>query len=76
MAFLREHIMQRGKVAEEELTRRLESAEDELKRAGECDYTITNYEGRIEQAYLDIEGIIMSKAKVRGVVLQSASSRF
>lgn len=76
MACLRQHIVQRGKITEEELLRRLESAEHELKRASECDYTVTNYEGRVEQAYLDIEGIILSKAKSRGVILQSASSRF
>lgn len=76
MSCLRQHIVQRGKVSEEELDRRLESAAHELKRAGECDYTVTNYEGRVEQTYLDIEGIILSKAKARGVVLQSASSRF
>lgn len=71
---LRTHIEQRGEIPPEEMERRLASAQEELKQTGEYDYVVTNYEGRVLQCYLEIESIIKSKAKARGVILSEEKS--
>jgi guanylate kinase len=66
---LRARIQHRSELPEEELKRRLHSAELELAEAGHFDYRITNYEGQIERCYMEVEGIIKSRAEQKGIYL-------
>lgn len=58
---LLERIAKRGKLSEEELARRMESARKELADAGAFDYQIVNREGAIEECLQQIKKIIMEK---------------
>jgi len=56
---LRKRIADRGKLPEEEVERRMESARREIAQADECDYRIVNEYGKIEEAVRVVDGIIM-----------------
>lgn len=66
---LRSRIEHRGKLPEEEIQRRMHSAELELAEASHFDYRVTNYDGQVERCYMDVEGIIRSRAESRGIHL-------
>lgn len=67
MNVLRQRIEKRGVMPEEEMKRRMESEEKELAEAKRFDYRLTNYEGRVEACYLDVEGVIFSRAQQMGL---------
>lgn len=51
-------ISNRGELPKEEILRRMESAEREMELAGEFDYQVWNYEGRVEECVSDVKVII------------------
>ena len=55
---LMEHIKKRGELPEEELKRRMESARVEMAAAGEFDYQVINYEGKVEKCAGEVEKIV------------------
>lgn len=55
---LKKRIADRGKLPEEEVERRMESARKEIAQAGECDYRIVNEYGKVDQAVEQVEGFI------------------
>ncbi len=55
---LKRRITDRGKLPEEEVERRMESARKEIAQAGECDYRIVNEYGKIDEAVAKVDGII------------------
>lgn len=57
-AQLIERITRRSPISQEELNHRIASMEKELTYADRCDATITNAEGRLEQALQNAEKII------------------
>lgn len=59
MEDLKTHIFARGKMSDDELKKRMKSADDELAKASECDYRILSVHGEIEGLINDIEEIIM-----------------
>ncbi len=65
--FLRNHIEKRSELPPEEIQRRLESVEKEMAEAVHFNYQFTNYENRLESCYLDIEGVIFSRAEQMGI---------
>ncbi len=67
MDVLRARIEHRGKLPEEEMKRRMQSAELEMAEAKHFDYQFTNYEGQIERCYMDVEGLIKSRAERAGI---------
>lgn len=67
---LRNRIQHRGELPVEEMQRRMESVKHEMEMASQCDYRVTNYEGRLLQCFLDVEGIIKTKAASRGMILE------
>jgi guanylate kinase len=69
LTLLRARIEHRGKLPEEEMQRRMHSAELEIAEAKHFNYQITNYEGQVERCYMDVEGIIRSQAENRGIHL-------
>jgi len=70
---LRSRIEHRGKLPEEEVQRRMHSAELEIAEAKHFDQRVTNYEGQIQRCYLDVEGLIKSNAEHRGIYMGNAS---
>lgn len=58
---LRRRIAARGKLPEDEVERRMESARKEISKAGECDFRIVNEYGKALQAVEEAEKIILEK---------------
>lgn len=58
---LQSRITKRGKLPEEEVKRRMESARKEIAQADECDFRILNEYGKIEKAVGEVEKIIVGK---------------
>lgn len=58
---LQARITKRGKLPEEEVERRMESARKEIAQADECDFRILNEYGKIEEAVGEVEKIIVEK---------------
>jgi guanylate kinase len=52
------HINKRSKMSEEELQKRMESMKNELSYAKLCDHQVVNKEGRLKDAYGEIERLI------------------
>lgn len=71
---LRQRIEKRGELSEDEMKRRMESVEKEMAEAGKFDYQFTSYEGRVEACYLDVEGVIFSRAQQMGLSLDMKRS--
>ena len=55
---LQRRIAKRGKLPEEEVERRMESARKEIAQAGECDHRLVNEYGKIKEAVEEVEGVI------------------
>ena len=53
------HITKRAPIEDEELNFRLASVEKELEYAAQCDHQITNAEGKLEDAFTEVEEIIL-----------------
>lgn len=66
MDLLREHIEKRGHLSEEEIARRMVSAEKEMQEAQLFDYRVVNPEGEIETCYREIEAIIQGRVEKAG----------
>lgn len=60
---LRQRILMRGMLPEEELGRRLESARKELAQAGDCDYQVENKWGEVRACLSNVEQIILEEIK-------------
>lgn len=60
-------IARRGKLPEEELRHRMESAEKELKEAEKFDYQVWSYEGQISRCVNDVKKIIEDEAYKLGL---------
>ncbi|MFA4891706.1 MAG: guanylate kinase [Candidatus Gracilibacteria bacterium] len=61
---LKRRIAERGKLPEEEVERRMESARREIAQADECNYRIVNEYGKIEEAVNEVDGIILKELNV------------
>lgn len=60
---LRQRILMRGMLPEEELGRRLESARKELMQAGDCNYQVENKWGEVRACVSNVERIILEEIK-------------
>jgi guanylate kinase len=58
---LRQRILRRGEIAEEELQRRLDSAAKELEQAKDCSYEVENKWGEIAQCVGNVVNIILAE---------------
>ena len=57
-------ILKRGKLPEEEIKRRMESAEKEFVKGGEvCDYQVPSLNNKIDECFANVEAIILEEAK-------------
>lgn len=66
---LLERIAKRGKLPEEELRRRMESAQREMKDADLFDYQVWSLENQIPKCVGDVEKIILDRAAVKGLTV-------
>lgn len=66
---LLERIAKRGKLPEEEIQRRMESSEREMKAAELFDYQVWSLEGRIPDLITEVEKIILERATAAGLKL-------
>ena len=60
---LKGRILRRGKMSEEELKRRMESAEKEFNQSDECDYQVENAWGEIDVCVGNVTQIILNEIK-------------
>ena len=60
-------IAKRGKLPPEELKRRLESAQKELKQANFFDYQVWSLENKIPECVKEVENIILEQCRCRGL---------
>jgi len=60
---LKERIIGRAKITQEELEHRIESMKKEFGRAKECDYLIENKNGEINKTVQKVESIIKSETE-------------
>jgi len=58
---LERRIADRGKLPEEEVARRMESARKEIAQADLCNFRIKNEYGKIEEAVEEVDGIILGE---------------
>ena len=58
---LRDRLARRESEDAEQLELRLQTARDELARAGEFDYRVVNRDGELEQAVADIDAIVRAE---------------
>jgi len=63
MEKLLERIARRGKLPQEEIQLRMESAQKELKDADLFDYQIWSLEGKVDQCVADVEKIFVDELK-------------
>lgn len=60
---LKQRILRRGEISDEELNRRLESAKKELALASECDYQVENKWGEVEICLHQVEEILLNESQ-------------
>lgn len=58
---LKKRILRRGKMSDEELQRRMNSAIKEMEKASECDYQVENKWGAIDECVDEVEKIILNE---------------
>ncbi len=58
---LKGRILRRGKISDEELARRMESAQKEIAQSGECDYQVENKWGEKKKSVAEVEKIILDE---------------
>lgn len=58
---LKGRILRRGKMSDEELKKRMDSALKEIAQAGECDYEVENAWGKIAECVESVAKIILDK---------------
>lgn len=61
---LKMRILKRGKLPDEEIERRMESARKEIAQAEECDYQVDSPHGQIPKIVEEVEAIIQKEMKV------------
>jgi len=64
---LQERIVKRGKLPDDEIARRMESAKKELEAAQLFDYQIWSLEGKIPECVAEVEKIISEEAEKAGL---------
>jgi len=62
-------IERRGKLPEEEMTRRMASARQEMELGSICDYQVFSLEGKVEEAYDEVKGIILNEVEKSGLII-------
>lgn len=62
-ADLRQRILRRSNLSDEELNRRMESARKELAQSSDCDYQVENKWGEIDVCVKNVEKIILESVK-------------
>lgn len=67
MQKLLDRIAKRGKLPEEEIRRRMESAQKELSYAHLFDYQVWSLEGKVNDCALEVEKIILGEMKKAGL---------
>lgn len=60
---LKGRILRRGKISDDELAHRLESAQKEIAQSGDCDYQVNNEWGNVRDCVYTVEQIILSEIK-------------
>lgn len=60
---LKNRILRRGALSEEELSHRMASAEKELAEAKDCDYQVENEWGKVMECVSNVEKIILDEIK-------------
>jgi len=60
---LRNRILLRGKISEEELERRMESVKKEVAQADQCDYRVQNEWGKIKECVVSVEKILLKETE-------------
>jgi guanylate kinase len=61
-----DRILKRGKLPEEEIKRRMASAEREFEKGGEiCNYQVPSLKGKIPECIRDVEEIILKEAGLK-----------
>lgn len=60
---LKGRILRRGKISDEELEKRLDSAKKEIAQSGECNYQVENKWGEIGDCVYNVEKIILAEIK-------------
>lgn len=58
---LKQRILRRGMISEDELTKRLNSAKMELDLADECDYQVENKWGEVDICLHEVEKIVLTE---------------
>lgn len=61
---LKKHLKDRGVDSEEEMTKRLAAANEEISQASLFDFTVTNEEGRLDDTVNSVVNIIESESQV------------
>lgn len=61
---LKERILKRGVLSDDEISKRLESAKKEITQAGDCDYQVENRFGEFEKCVGTVIQIILDEIKV------------
>lgn len=60
---LKNRILRRGEISEEELQRRMDSAKKEIAQASDCDYQVENKWGEIRECVNAVEKIVLGEIK-------------
>ena len=60
---LRERILRRGEISDDELNKRMESARKELAQSGDCDYQVENEWGFAMRCVTSVEKIVLDEIK-------------
>ena len=61
-----DRILKRGKLPEEEIKRRMQSAEKEFAKGGKiCDYQVPSLTGKVDECAREVEKIIQKETKVK-----------
>lgn len=60
---LKQRILHRGDLSEDELERRMESAKEEINQAKFCDYQVENKWGEVDDCLYNVEQIILKEIK-------------
>ncbi len=60
---LKGRILRRGKISDEELARRMESAQKEIALSDQCDYEVENKWGEMKKSVFEVEKIVLAEIK-------------
>ncbi len=60
---LKQRILGRGVLSDDEISKRLESAKKEIAQAGDCDYEVENKFGEFKKCVSTVEKIVLDEIK-------------